>query len=172
MLIKKWILSGLVIGLMSLSGIAQASQKIAVVDWEKVWLAAPQKEVIEQDIMDEFAERIEEIKSLQSDFNGKLDKAKRDEAIMTPDQKLETKRELEELQDRVQRRQKALREDQQRRVNEELYKLRRFVLKLINDIGKKNNYDLVFSSDAIFYAKESNDITDLVVDAIKKPTAK
>ena len=70
------------------------------------------------------------------------------------------KRELKRDQD-------EFRDDVNFRRNEEIAKVRQYIATAIQDVAKKNNFDLVLT-DGVMYATPKVNISDLVIDHLKK----
>ncbi|QUN07632.1 OmpH family outer membrane protein [Shewanella yunxiaonensis] len=147
---------------------AAYAEKLAVVDMGAVFEQMPQREQVTKQLKSEFGDRMAEVQKLQDELKGLLEKQQRDAQLMTDAQKTDLVRKMESLKADYQLKGKALDEDLRRRQGEEQNKLLVKVQKVINEIAKKENYDMVLQRGAVIYVKPEQDISSKVVDALSK----
>ena len=158
----------LTLALMVGTGAASAADlKIAFVTAIKASAAAPQYEAASELLEEEFASRDQELVALQKKIRSQEERLQRDGAIMSESERRELERSIIEGQRELRRAQEEFREDLNIRRNEELGKLQRTVVEAIRALAKKQGYDLVVS-DGVIYASEQVDITDKVIDRLKR----
>ena len=87
-------------------------------------------------------------------------------AVLSESQRIKRQRELADLSQDFQRKQRAFREDFMQRRNEEIAKVFDRVNKEINRIAKEGKYDLIVQ-DAV-YISPRVDITDQVLKALNQ----
>ena len=94
------------------------------------------------------------------------EKLEKDMPVLTESDRLKRQRELADLSQDFQRKQRAFREDLMQRRNEELAKVVDRVNKEIDRIAKAEKYDLIVQDAA--YINPRVDITDQVLKALNK----
>ena len=146
---------------------AQA-EKIAVVDMAAVFEQLPQREAVAKTLKFEFSDREATLKKKQDELRTMLEKSQRDAAIMSATQKTDLQRQMESLRSDIQLKGKALQEDFRKRSAEEQNKILVQVQKVINELAKKEQLDLVLPRNAVVYMKPTADISSKVVEALSK----
>jgi outer membrane protein len=144
-----------------------AGQKIAFVNQAKLLQKAPQAESARNKLQREFAKRDQSLVSLQKEIKRKTLKLQKDAAILSSSELSKLKRKITLLRRDLERDKSAFKEDLSIRQNEELVKLQKSVLKSIQTIAKKENYDLIIS-DGVIYASKRIDITDKILAQLKR----
>lgn len=146
---------------------AEAQQKIGYVNMQQVLINLPQARNLEQQVQEEFKDRISEIEEIEGKMQALQDKAERDSKIMSQREMQEMSRELELLDATRQVKAKGLREDMQRRGNELRDQLMAEVMRNAQALASEQKYDVVLSSNSLVYANDNFDLTD---DVLKKMT--
>ena len=144
-----------------------AEQKIAFVNQTKLLQKAPQAESARNKLQKEFSKRDKALVSLQKQISSKENRLKKDAAILSSAELNKLKRKIIVLRRDLGRDKQAFKEDISIRQNEELVKLQKSVIKSIQTIAKKENYDLIIS-DGVVFASEKIDITDKILAQLKK----
>lgn len=159
-------LGAFLIGLLTMMGPAQAAEmKIGVVNMREVMAKAPQRDAITAMLKKEFTARQEELRKLDKQIQAKVEKAQRDAPVLSAQQKIDIKRELEQLNADFRLKQKAFEEDLNRRDNEEGRKLYLKVTQSIEKIAKRGGYDIILARETVPYISERSDITkDVLTD--------
>lgn len=154
-----------------LAPIAEAADyRIGVVNPLKVLEAAPQAEDARKIIEKEFAARDRELVNAQKTLKGLEDKLQKDGAIMSESERVKLEREVVSRKRELKRNQDEFREDYNFRRTEELGKIQREVAKAIEVVARENKYDLILS-DGVIFASDKVDVTDSVLDVLKKQYA-
>lgn len=160
--------SALMVGA-TFGSIAQAAeQKIGVIHMQSIFQQLPQREVIQQQLQQEFSDRYDEVKKIQSKLIKLEEKRKRDGALMNDTQKTELIRKAEALQSDYQLKGKALQEDVRRRQGEEENKLLKQIRKAINEVAKADKYDVILQSGAVAYIDKKYDISAKIAAKVSK----
>jgi outer membrane protein len=154
--------------LATLSSVANAQQKFAIVDVQQVLQALPQVAVIEQTINAEFAEQIQEVQRLSADGNFLLEKLQREKATMSATQISELETQINGIGQQLQERRQPLQQAMQRRTEEERRKLFALIQQAIDGIASKEKYDMVLNSNAVPYSSPKFDISQKVLDQVSK----
>ncbi len=144
-----------------------AEQKIAFVNQAKLLQKAPQAESARNKLQKEFSKRDKALVSLQKQISSKESRLKKDAAVLSSTELNKLKRKIIVLRRDLERDKQAFKEDISIRQNEELVKLQKSVIKSIQTIAKKENYDLIIS-DGVVFASKKIDITDKILAQLKK----
>ena len=136
--------------------------KIAYVNFVKVIEDAPQAKDALKKLEAEFRPRDKELVDTQARVKEAEDKLEKDALVMKAAERRQTERELLVLKRNLRRATQEFREDYNLRRNEELAVLQRLVNKVIVEIAKRENYDLVVHEGTL-YASSKVDITAKVL---------
>lgn len=147
--------------------LAQEEVKLGFVNVAKVLDESPQAAQARERIEKEFAPRDRALLSQQKELRALEDQLVRDGAIMTEDQRVNLEQELRSRRREMRRAQEEFREELNLRRNQELSKLQRRVIEVIQELAKAEAYDLVMT-DGIVYAGERVDITSKVVSRLRE----
>lgn len=146
---------------------AAAEMRLGYVDAARLLDEAPQAKDATNRLKDEFASREEEIAVAQDKIKRLEEGLQRDGAVMNEEERkkqtldiLSRKRELRRMQD-------EFREDVNIRRNDAIGSLQGLIKQTIEEIGSTQKFDLIFF-DGIAYANSALDITDQVLDGLKK----
>lgn len=146
---------------------ALAEVRVGYVDTARLLEEAPQAREASQRLKEEFAPRESEITAIQNELKEMEERLNRDGAVMSETERkrlgldiLARKRELRRLQE-------DFREDINLRRNDAIGKLQELIKKAIEKVGSEGHYDLIFY-DGIAYANPALDITDTVLQGLKK----
>lgn len=144
-----------------------ADLKIGFVNAALVLEEAPQADAARAELEKEFSPRDNTLVEAQKAVRGLEDKLARDGAIMSKSERRKLERDIIARKRDLKRNQEEFREDLNIRRNEAFDKLRRRVFEVINDIAKKEKYDLIVS-DGVVYADDRINITGKVVERLKQ----
>ncbi len=156
-------------GLLPTGSATAAETKIGVVNAQKILEQAPQVEAARTRLEKEFAPRDRALAAVQKDVKRMEDKLSRDGAVMSDVQRRDLERQIRDKRRDLDRDQQEFREDFNLRRNEEFDKIQKQVFQAITDLAKDQRYDLVLG-DGVIYAGERMDITDRVLERLKKGT--
>jgi len=154
--------------LASISSMANADQKIGVVDVQMVLQSLPQVAVIEQTIQSEFAGQIQEVQKLSSDGNFLVEKLNRERATMSATAISNLESQINTLGQQLQQKGGPLQENMKRRTEEERRKLFSLIQQAIDGIAKKGRYDMVLNKNAVPYSVDKWDISEDVLKQVSK----
>jgi outer membrane protein len=149
-----------------LAGAAMADTKIGVVSFREVMAKSPQRELVGEKLRKEFQDRIDALKKAETDIKGQQEKLQRDAATMSAQQQTEAKRSIEKAVAELQLKDKALKEDLQRREGEEQRLIENQILQAVNLIASRDGYQLIVAKEAAPYYQPAMDITAQVVAAL------
>lgn len=172
MSVIKYISLILVVNLGIFSASVQAAElKIGFVNAPKVLEQAPQAEAAQKALQKEFSPRDQAIVDEQKEVRKLEDKLSRDGVIMSENERRKLERDIISRKRDLKREQDEFREDLNIRRNEAFEKIRNIVRDSINDIAKKEKYDLIVG-EGVIYANDKIDITDKVVERLKEQFGK
>ena len=143
--------------------------KIGFVNVAKVLDESPQAAQARERIEKEFAPRDRALLAQQKELRALEDQLVRDGAVMTEDQRVKLEQDIRSRRREMRRTQEEFREELNLRRNQELSKLQRRVIEVIQELAKAESYDLVVT-DGVVYAGERVDITAKVVGRLKEMT--
>ena len=147
---------------------AASSPKIAYVSVEKILTDAPQVKAVNDSMMERFGGRKTELQEMEKEINEMQENYKRNELVMTEDKLNELKDSIiTKIQDFKQK-EAVLQQEVATVRNQELAVLQQSVRSIIQDIAKAEKYDLILTSEGVAYANEDLDISNKVLDRMKK----
>ncbi len=145
---------------------AQAEIKIGVIDMRQIINNAPQAKEAMEKLKKEFKAREDKIISAEKSLKEKADKLQRNSAVMSEAEKSKLEKDVVSNQRELQHLQAEFREDAAIRQQEEMKKLMDKVNTIVEDVAKKEKYDLIIHKDVVPFAVKTVDVTDKVIKAI------
>lgn len=145
------------------SGLVAAETKVAIVDVMSVLQQMPQRETVGKALDKEFEARAKVLQKQEGDANAAAEKLKKDGMTLSSSEKTKLNKVISDFEGKA--REFSL--DYRKRENEEAGKLLAKIEDAVVAVAK-GNYDLVLKAEAAFYAVDSVDITDKVLDQVKK----
>ncbi len=115
-----------------------------------------------------FKSREDELSRRIRTFKDKAAKFEKDSAVMTETQRLNKRRDLAEEEREISRMQRALLEERNQRSQEESQIILSRANRIIQDIAKSQNYDLILQ-EAV-WASPKADLTEQVIKRLNTPT--
>lgn len=168
---KQWIkAAGLSLVILSSSmyaQAAQAAQKVGYVATGQAMAQLAKRYNVPEKLRNEFKDRIDELRGIENRMKTKVDKIKRDGELMSAADRTKLQREMASLESDYKLKAKALAEDQRRRGSEEEQKLVQKIRQAIQDVAKREGYDLVVDANAVLYANPKDDLSSKVISAVK-----
>jgi outer membrane protein len=145
-----------------LPALAAAELKVGFVNAVKVMESAPQVEKANARLEQEFAPRQRRIVNAQQEVRRLEEKLAKEEATSSETESRNLSRDLMAKKRDLKREQDEFREDYNIRRNEELDKLQKRIVEVIQGLAKEEGYDFILS-DGVVWASERVDITDKVL---------
>lgn len=164
---KNIALSVLLFVFASANVMAASSPKIGFVSVEKILTDAPQVEAVNESMLERFGGRKTELQEMEKEIKGMQENYKRNELVMTEDKLNELKNNIIAKIQEFKQKEALLQQEVATVRNQELAVLQQSVSSIINDIAKDEKYDLILS-EGVVYANEKLDITDKVLERMKK----
>ena len=151
----KHIVAGAMLGSALVSTSVMAEQKIAVVDVQGIFQAMPQAAEIQNAIQVEFKDRIEEVNQLQRDGQFFAERLQRDAATMSAQEKKELEQKMLAVREELAEKAQPLKQNIQRRSNEEQNKLFSLIKQAIDSVAAKEGYDIVLNATGNAFRKRT-----------------
>lgn len=159
------------LGAAGFAGNVAAQTRVAVVNISKLVTESPQAASARQKMDQEFSVRRKKLEDTQSRLIADVEKAKKDAAVMSEDQKKKAQADLGQRQRQFSKEQGEYNAEVARREQQELETLRKAILEIVADVARQNKYDVVIS-DGVVYAADSANITDKVLAAMRSKAGK
>ena len=141
-------------------------QKIGVVNFQALMESSPQFRQVMESLQDEFQPRQREALAKQKEFEELAEKIQKDAAVMGATERSNAEKDFRELQRDVNRLGTELQEDFNLRRNEEIGKLQRTLLEVVNVYAQNNDFDMVLA-DGVIYASTSVNITSQILESLQ-----
>ncbi|MDH5611800.1 MAG: OmpH family outer membrane protein [Gammaproteobacteria bacterium] len=164
---KKIIIATLFLMATCSNAMAASELKIGYVSVEKLLTQAPQVEAVNTAMMERFGGKKDELQAMEKEIKTMQENYKRNELVMTEDKLNELKDKLIGKVQAFKQMEATLSQEVSTMRSQELAVLQKSVRDIINDIAKKDNYDLILSEGVVF-ASEKLDITETVLAEMKK----
>jgi outer membrane protein len=142
------------------------STKVGFVNTQRILRDSEPAIAILKKIDDEFMKRNDELQKNINDLRNKVQKFEKDAPVMAESERSRNQRELGNLDIEVQRKQRELQEDYNRRRNEEFGMIVEKANAAIKRIAEQENFDIIIQ-DAITVSPRV-DITDQVIQSLAK----
>ena len=142
------------------------STKIGFVNTQRILSDSAPARAAQKKIEDEFNKREEELQKSVAEFRKRVQQFERDAPVLAESDRNRRQRELGNLDADLQRKQREIQEDFNRRRNEEFAVIIERANEAILEIADKENYDLILQ-DAVTVS-ERVDITDKVIKLLEK----
>jgi outer membrane protein len=147
---------------------AADAPKIGYVSVEKILTEAPQVQAVNDSMLERFGGRKTELQEMEKEINEMQENYKRNELVMTEDKLNELKNEVIAKIQEFKQKEAVLQQEVATVRNQELAVLQQSVRSIIEDIAKSEKYDLILTSEGVAYANEKLDISNKVLDRMKK----
>ncbi len=158
---KKALIAAATAAIMVSTAVSAADFKVGVVNPNRILAESAPAVAAQNKLKSYFKTREEELNRKIRDFRSAVSKFEKDSAVMTESQRLKKRQELAETERDIARRQRALIEERNQRANEETQIILSRANRIIQDIAKKQNYDLILQ-EAV-WASPKVDITEQVM---------
>ncbi len=140
--------------------------KIGYVSTERILRESSPAKAAEARMEAEFSERRKDLQAFTVKIKAMAEKLDKDSPVLSESDRLKRQRELSDLDQDFQRKQRAYREDVSQRMNEETAKLNERTTKIIRQIAEAEKYDAILQ-DGVYFSPRI-DITEKVMKALNK----
>jgi outer membrane protein len=151
----------------SMQSYAEETYKLGAVSAIQVLEKSPQAAAARKKIEKEFTSRDKALVAEQKKIKDLEDRFNKDSAIMSEKERVKLERDIISKKRDLKRTQDEFREDLNFRRNEEFAKIQKRIVEAIQKVAKDNNYDVILG-EGVIYATSKVDISDLVVEYLKK----
>jgi len=155
------------LSVLTLSTIAQ--NKFGYIDSQELLMLMPERKTAEDEVQN-FAKSLEaQLSSMTAEYNQSIQEYQANEATYNDLQKQDKESEITNLQQRIQAFQQSAQQSLQKKEQELLEPILNKARKAIEDVAIEGNYTYIFdkSIGSILYAKESENVIDLVKKKLK-----
>ncbi|MDT8281813.1 MAG: OmpH family outer membrane protein [Gammaproteobacteria bacterium] len=161
----------LVLGFILVSGLISANvfaaeMKIAVVSVERILTEAPQVDAVNTSMLERFGPQRDELQKAEKEITAAQENYKRNELVMTEDKLNDLKKDIITKIQALKQKEATLTQEVTTVRNQELAVLQQQIRGIIDDIAKKDKYDLILS-EGVAYSSAKLDITDKILDMMK-----
>lgn len=150
-----------------LASTAQATQKVGYINTAQIFQSLPQREVVSQKLQNEFKDKTAELKNIEADANKKIEKLKRDGALLSTEEVEKLRIDVSQLESKFKIKAQALDKAHQAREAEETQKLLKIIEQAVDKVAKADGYDLVLDVQAIRYSKPEYNLSEKVIKQLK-----
>lgn len=140
---------------------AQESSKIGLINSQRVMRESAPAKAAEAKIEQEFSKRQKELLNSSSRIKGLAEKLDKDSAVISESDRIKRQRELSDMDQDFQRKQRAFSEDLNLRRNEEIAIVVERANKAIKQVAESEKYDIIFQDAAYFNPRI--DVTEKVL---------
>ncbi len=145
-----------------------AAGKTAYINSKELLEKSPQAIAANAELQQEFGDREKGLRELAKSIQEMEKTYQNDSAIMSDDQKKKAEDKIIQTKRRFQFEQQSLKEDLQAKQRELLQKVQVSIRSVIQDYGKQQGYDFIFTDTSIAYASESVDITEEILKELTR----
>ena len=149
-------------------GVVAADIKIGFVNSLKILDEAPQTKAAMEAWQREFSPKKDKLIAEQAKLKKLEERLIRDGALMSSSERKNLERDVMNQQRDLRRNEEEYNEDLNIRRNEVLQEVQAKVMSVINSMAKEEGYDLIFSESGVVYFNEGIDISDKVLNHLKK----
>lgn len=147
--------------------VTAVAQGVGVVDMRQIFQASPEVKQINARLQKQFTPQRDKIIKLGKSLQDNIKKLQRNQSVMS-------KKDMENLRNKIQNQQEQLRAEQQQfqqelfsAQNKEMGDFMSKVTTAVKSVATKEELGLVLPKDTVLYAKNGKDITSSVISALK-----
>ena len=160
--------SGIILLLALASFSLQAAGKLAFINSKVLLEQSPQAQAASAELKKQFGPREQSLRELAKTIQEQEKTYQNDRAIMSDDQKKKAEDSIIQNQRRFKFEQQSLKDDLQARQRELLQQVQVTIKTVIQEYGKAQGYDFIFTDTSIAFASDAVDITDEILEELKK----
>lgn len=152
-------------------GVCAAEFKIGIVDFQQVVEQSQPGQKVEAELKQE-GERLEaELEKDKKELEALKERIEREAAVMSREAREEKEIEFRVKARNLQEKEKRYRSEFVGKQRQEVDNLRKVVLEIAQDLGKKEGYTMVISKVGVLYHDPAVDLTDVVVKLLNERLA-
>lgn len=164
----KKILLFISVALIFLANAAFAEVKIAVVDLTKILAGDPQVEATQAKLKKQFEPRSQEVIKAQKALQAEIEKYNRDSSKLKGEELKKEQQRLLAQEKKIQDMREKAQTDLTKAQNQAMQDIFKRIKATVDNIAAKQKFDLVFTKSSAIYNKPEMDITNLVLNDLKK----
>lgn len=145
-----------------------AAGKSAFINSKLLLEKSPQAIAANTELQKQFGEREQTLRNLAQSIQEMEQTYKSDSAVMSDEQKKKAEDNIIQNKRRFQFEQQSLKEDLQTKQRELLQQVQVSIKTVIQAYGKQQGYDFIFTDSSIAYASDAVNITDEILEELKK----
>lgn len=145
-----------------------AAGKSAFINSKLLLEKSPQAIAANTELQKQFGEREQSLRNLAQSIQEMEQTYKSDSAVMSDEQKKKAEDNIIQNKRRFQFEQQSLKEDLQTKQRELLQQVQVSIKTVIQAYGKQQGYDFIFTDSSIAYASDAVNITDEILEELKK----
>ncbi len=145
-----------------------AAGKTAFINSKILLEESPQAIAANSELQKQFGDREQSLRKLAQGIQQMEKTYKTDSAVMSDEQKKKAEDNIIQKKRRFQFEQQSLKEDLQAKQKELLRKVQVSIKAIIQAYGSDNGYDFIFTDASIAYASDSVNITEQILNELKK----
>ncbi|HEY5739003.1 MAG TPA: OmpH family outer membrane protein [Gammaproteobacteria bacterium] len=146
----------------------QAAGKFAFINSKMLLEQSPQAIAANSALQEQFGERESTLRNLAQSIQEMEQTYQTDRAIMSDEQKQKAEDNILQSKRRFQFEQQSLKEDVQAKQRELLQQVQTEIKAAIQAYGESQGYDFIFTDTSIAFASDAVDITDEILQELKK----
>jgi len=163
--VKKLLLACVLV--LATSAVSAADLKVGFVNMNQLLKEAPQVEAINKKLQDRFSKPKKELDELGNTIKEQEKEIKRNELLMTESKLKKSRENMMEQIKQYREKEAKLAKELQTMQNEELAVFRDVVRKELSAMAEQEKFDLILN-DGVMYADKSLNITDKLLERLKK----
>lgn len=145
-----------------------AAGKTAFINSKELLEKSPQAIAANTELQKQFGDREQSLRTLAQSIQEMEKTYKSDSAVMSDEQKKKAEDNIIQNKRRFQFEQQSLKEDLQAKQRELLQQVQVSIKSVIQAYGKQQGYDFIFTDSSIAYASDAVNITDEILEELKK----
>lgn len=142
--------------------------KIGAVNTIRILEQSPQAQTVSAQLEKDFAPREQKLMADAKKLKEMEERLAKDGQIMSETERRKLERDIITERREIKRGQDEYREDLAFRRNEEFNKIQKAIVEGVQAVSRQNGYDVVLIEGAVIYASPKVDMTQLVIDHLKK----
>ncbi|WP_126322805.1 OmpH family outer membrane protein [Candidatus Rickettsiella viridis] len=147
---------------------AQADVKLAVVDMQAVLQKAPQIAKINDSLTKQFKGRQDQIVQAQHNLQSETQNLEKNAAVMKVDERANLEKKIMTDRNNVQSMVASFQKDLSKQQSDSLHSFSQQLDSVVSRLASQSGFDLVVQKGSTLYAKSDLDITQQVLDALRK----
>lgn len=145
-----------------------AAGKTAYINSKVLLEESPQAIAVKNQLREQFGDRETNLRDMLQKIQEMEKTYQNDAAIMSAEQKQKAEENILQNKRRFQFEQQSLKQDLQGKQRELLREMETAIKTVIQNYGKQQGYDFIFTEASIAYASEAKDITSEILEQLKK----